>query len=188
VGERRAAGFAIAVSTGGPPALARLLKGLPPTLSYPVLVAQHIAAGFTNGLASWLATQTPLKVRVAEGGELAEPGTVWLAKDRTDMVLHEGGRLRIQANPGGVCPNGDRLLRSVAERLGKSGAGAVLTGMGADGAQGLLAMRRAGALTFVQEGGSCAVDGMPAAAMAMGAAEGRLTLDELGFVMAQLGR
>jgi two-component system chemotaxis response regulator CheB len=64
----------------------------------------------------------------------------------------------------------------------------VLTGMGADGAQGLLAMKKAGALTFAQESSSCAVDGMPASAMALGAAEHRLTLEELNFVMAELGR
>jgi two-component system chemotaxis response regulator CheB len=188
VGARRIAIFAIAVSTGGPPALAKLMKGLSPSLSYPIVVVQHIAAGFTNGLANWLATQTPLKVKVAEGGELAAPGTIWLAKDRSDIVLHEGGRLRILPNLGGVCPNGDRLLSSVAERYGKEGAGAVLTGMGADGAQGLLAMKKAGALTFAQESSSCVVDGMPASAVALGAAEQRLTLEELNFVMAELGR
>ena len=188
LGERKINAFAIAVSTGGPPALARLLKGLPPTQGYPVRVAQHIAPGFTGGLANWLGTQTALKVRMAEGGETASPGTVWLARDRTDMTLHDGGRLRIVPNAGGVCPNGDRLLESVATRLGKASAGAVLTGMGADGAKGLLAMKQAGALTFAQDAGSCVVDGMPAAAVAQGGADTRLTLEELGFVMAELGR
>jgi two-component system chemotaxis response regulator CheB len=188
LGGRKVQAFGIAVSTGGPPALASLLKGLAPTLSYPVLVAQHIAPGFTNGLASWLATQTALKVKVAEGGETAEPGTVWLARDRHDLLLQDGARLRVVANPGGVCPNGDRLLASVAERMGKDAAGAVLTGMGSDGAKGLLAMKQAGALTFAQDSNSCAVDGMPASAVALGGAEARLTLEELSFVMAELGR
>jgi len=76
------------------------------------------------------------------------------------MVLHEGGRLRIQANPGGVCPNGDRLLRSVAERLGKSGLGPCSPAWGGRG-PGLAGHAQGGALTFVQEGGSCAVDGCP---------------------------
>ena len=188
LGWRKVGVFAIVVSTGGPPALARLLRDLPPTLSYPVLVAQHIAAGFTQGLARWLATQTALPVRVAEGGEVAAPGSVWLPQDRTDLLLHEGGRLRLLPNPGGVCPNGDRLLASVAQRRGKEAAGAVLTGMGSDGAQGLLALRQAGGLTFAQDSASCVVDGMPAAAAALGGVDGRLTVEELGFVMAELGR
>lgn len=188
LGWRKVSVFAIVVSTGGPPALARLLRDLPPTLSYPVLVAQHIAAGFTQGLARWLATQTALPVRVAQDGDVAAPGTVWLAQDRTDLLLHEGGRLRLLPNPGGLCPNGDRLLASVAQRRGKEAAGAVLTGMGSDGAQGLLALRQAGGLTFAQDSASCVVDGMPAAAAALGGADGRLTVEELGFVMAELGR
>jgi len=186
--RHKVAAFGIAVSTGGPPALAQLLKGLKPGLSYPVLVAQHIAPGFTPGLARWLAGQTQLDVRLAEGGEIPAPGVVWLAKDRTDLVLAGDGSLTTPANPAGLCPNGDRLLGSLASHLGANSAGAVLTGMGADGAQGLLAMKRAGALTFAQDHASCVVDGMPAAAVAAGGTEQRLNLEELGFVMAELGR
>jgi two-component system chemotaxis response regulator CheB len=184
----RVAAFGIAVSTGGPPALAQLLKGLPPSLNYPVLVAQHIAPGFAAGLARWLAGQTQLPVQLAEGGEVPTPGVVWLAKDRTDLVLTGDGRLAAAPNPHGLCPNGDRLLASLASLLGRNCAGAVLTGMGADGAQGLLAMKRVGALTFAQDSASCVVDGMPSAAVAAGGAELRLNLEELGFVMAELGR
>ncbi|HXB97010.1 MAG TPA: chemotaxis protein CheB [bacterium] len=184
----RVAAFGIAVSTGGPPALAQLLKGLDPGLSYPVLVAQHIAPGFAPGLARWLAGQTRLPVRLAAGGEIPAPGVVWLAADRTDLVLTGDGRLGASPNAQGLCPNGDRLLASLASLLGRNCAGAVLTGMGADGAQGLLAMKRAGALTFAQDSASCVVDGMPAAAVAAGGTELRLSLEELGFVMAELGR
>jgi two-component system chemotaxis response regulator CheB len=184
----RVAAFGIAVSTGGPPALAQLLKSLAPSLNYPVLVAQHIAPGFAPGLARWLAGQTQLPVRLAEGGELPTPGVVWLAKDRTDLVLTGDGRLCAAPNGQGLCPNGDRLLSSLASLLGRNCAGAVLTGMGADGAEGLLAMKRAGALTFAQDSASCVVDGMPAAAVAAGGTELRLSLEELGFVMAELGR
>ena len=97
----RVAAFGIAVSTGGPPALAQLLKSLAPSLNYPVLVAQHIAPGFAPGLARWLAGQTQLPVRLAESGELPTPGVVWLAKDRTDLVLTGDGRLC-------AAPNGQR--------------------------------------------------------------------------------
>jgi two-component system chemotaxis response regulator CheB len=188
LGRRRVAAFGIAVSTGGPPALAQLLRNLAPGLRYPVLVAQHIAPGFAPGLARWLATQTKLEVRLAEGGETPAPGVVWLAKDRTDLVVADNGRLAAVLNPNGLCPNGDRLLGSLAAQYGRDCAGAVLTGMGADGARGLLAMKKAGALTFAQDGPSCVVDGMPAEAAALGGTDQRLSLEELGFVMAELGR
>jgi two-component system chemotaxis response regulator CheB len=113
---------------------------------------------------------------------------VWLPTDRSDIFLREDGRIGTARNPAGLCPNGDRLLASLAARHGRDCAGAVLTGMGADGAQGLLAMKKAGALTFAQDSASCVVDGMPAAAVAAGGAELRLNLEELGFVMAELGR
>jgi two-component system chemotaxis response regulator CheB len=187
VSRRALQAFGIVASTGGPPALAGVLRELETGLPFPVLVALHIAQGFTPGLARWLGTQTGLPVRVAEGGEEAAPGTVWLPRDGHDLLWHQG-RLRVLPNAGGVCPNGDRLLKSLAVQLGKEAAGAVLTGMGADGAQGLLELRQAGGLTLVQDAASCVVDGMPSAAVAKGAAELRLRPEEIGFCIAELGR
>jgi two-component system chemotaxis response regulator CheB len=186
--RRRVDGFAITASTGGPPVLAALLKDLPSDLPFSVLVAQHIAPGFTEGMVRWLGTQTRLLVKVAQGGERPGQGTVWLPKDGMDLLWHVSGRLHVTANPGGPCPNGDRLLSSVAEALGAQAGGAVLTGMGRDGAGGLLAMRKAGALTLAQDAASCAVDGMPAAAAALGGVEHRLSPEEMGFCIAELGR
>jgi two-component system chemotaxis response regulator CheB len=187
VTARSVAALGIVSSTGGPPALAALLGDVSPSLPFPILVAQHIAPGFTEGLARWLGTQTGLAVRVASGGETADPGTVWLAKDRNDL-LWRAGRLRVVPNDGGVCPNGDRLLASLAMELGPRAAGAVLTGMGSDGAEGLLRLRACGGLTFAQDAASCVVDGMPARAVALGATQQRLTLEELCFCVSELGR
>lgn len=185
--RRELAALGIASSTGGPPALAQLLKDVPGDLPFPILVAQHIAPGFTEGLARWLGTQTALKVKVAIGGELASPGTVWLPRDHNDL-LWSAGRLRVSPNPGGVCPSGDRLLESLGAQLGPRAAGAVLTGMGSDGAAGLAELRRAGGLTYAQDSASCVVDGMPAAAVAKGGTDQRLTLEEMGFCINELGR
>jgi two-component system chemotaxis response regulator CheB len=185
---RKLRAFGIAASTGGPPALADLLKPLGAGLPFPVLIAQHIAPGFMPGLARWLQTQTALTVRLAEGGELPLPGEVWMPRDGADLQWAPGGRLRVLASPGGVCPSGDRLLASLAEQLGADAAAAVLTGMGQDGAEGLVAVKRAGGLTFAQDAASCVVDGMPAAAVALGGAEQRLTPLEIGFCVMELGR
>ena len=186
--KRTLRAFGIAASTGGPPALAELLKPLPQSLPFPILIAQHIAAGFVPGLARWLKTQTVLDVRVAEGGELPQGGQVWLPSDGSDLVVGPGGRLKLMANGGGVCPNADHLLNSMALELGAEAGAAVLTGMGQDGAEGLLAMKKAGALTLAQDSASCVVDGMPAAAVAKGAAEQRLNPQEIGFCVMELGR
>jgi two-component system chemotaxis response regulator CheB len=180
--------FGIVASTGGPPALAELLKPLPAALPFPVLIAQHIAPGFMPGLVRWMQTQTALKLCMAEGGESPKPGEVWMPRDGADLQWGPGDRLRVTNNPGGVCPNGDLLLLSLAKHLGPESGGAVLTGMGQDGAEGLWSMKQAGALTFAQDPGSCVVDGMPAAAVARGGAQQRLTPQEIGFCVMELGR
>jgi two-component system chemotaxis response regulator CheB len=186
--KRRLKVFGIAASTGGPPALAELLKPLPADLAFPILIAQHIAPGFMPGLARWLQTQTSLKVRLAEGNEMPQAGEVWMPRDGADLRWGPGGRLKVTPNLGGVCPNGDLLLASLASLLGAEAGAAVLTGMGADGAEGLWAMKQAGAMTFAQDAASCVVDGMPAAAVARGGAEQRLTPQEIGFCVIELGR
>lgn len=184
--HRRISAFGIASSTGGPPALGNLFKDLPPSLPFPILVAQHIAPGFTDGLVRWLGTQTKLKVRVAQGGETPEAGTIYLSLDRHDL-LWNAGKLKTVPTTGGVCPCGDRLLESMGV-LGRQVGGAVLTGMGADGAYGLFKMKESGGLTYAQDAASCVVDGMPAAAVARGATDQRLTLEELCFCITELGR
>ena len=141
------------------------------------------------GLARWLQTpDSSLKVRLAEGGELPQAGEVWMPRDGADLLWAPGGRLRIQASPGGVCPSGDRLLSSLAEQLAADAGAAVLTGMGRDGAEGLLAIKRAGGLTFAQDAASCVVDGMPAASVDLGGADQRVNPQEIGFCVMELGR
>jgi two-component system chemotaxis response regulator CheB len=183
---RRAEAVGIAASTGGPPALARLLGRLPRTLPLSVLIAQHIADGFTDGLQRWLATVSPLPVRAARDGEVCEPGVVYLAPDGRDLSLGPDRRLRTPPATGPHRPSCDLLLRSLAESLGPAAAGVVLTGMGDDGAQGLLALRQAGGCCLAQDEHSCVVFGMPQAARDLGAAELLLPLDDLAARIVEL--
>ncbi len=162
--------FAIVASTGGPSAIARILRALPPTLAFPVLVVQHITDGFAAGLARWLNSVCALPVARAEDGVECQPGHVYVAPDglHLEMTPARAGRLRARLVPGngGHVPSGDRLLHSLARALGPRAGAVVLTGMGEDGADGLLAVRRAGGLAWAQDEASSTVYGMPRAALA----------------------
>ena len=185
-GSVRVRGIGIVASTGGPPALAVVLRALPADLSASVLVAQHIASGFSAGLTRWLREISSLPVQEAVDGELAQPGRVYFPPDRCDLELTADGRLRTPRSDGLHCPSGNRLLHSLARSLGARAAGVVMTGMGDDGAQGLLAIRQAGGPAFAQDEATSIVFGMPAAARACGAAETLLPLEDIAPMLAGL--
>jgi two-component system chemotaxis response regulator CheB len=167
----RGAVIGICASTGGPHALATVLSGIPAGFAVPILVVQHIGAGFSEGLAEWLDGAVPLPVRLAEHGASALPG-VSLAPDGADLVLGAQGVLRLdRTTPAGLHrPSGDALLRSIAHHAQSAGVAVVLTGMGRDGAEGLVAVREAGGLTIAQDEVTSAVYGMPREAAKRGAA------------------
>jgi two-component system, chemotaxis family, protein-glutamate methylesterase/glutaminase len=175
----------IVASTGGPPALAAVLRSLPGDLSAPVLVAQHIAVGFTTGLVRWLADVSPLRIEAAKDGANALPGHCYLAPDECDLEI-DGGVLLTPRSNGVHCPSGNRLLLSLARFYGSRAVGVVLTGMGDDGAQGLLAIRHAGGATFAQDEETCVVFGMPNAARACGGTDTLLPLGAIGPRLADL--
>lgn len=156
--------WGIAASTGGPPVLASILAEMPADLRVPVFIAQHMAEGFGAGLVRWLDGETPLRVVIASDGLSAQKGTVYLAPDGRDLVVQRDGRIETPRSPGGHCPSGDRLLRSLSTSYASRAGGVVLTGMGEDGARGLLAIRAVGGLTFAQDEASSVVFGMPRAA------------------------
>jgi len=172
-GERRIRLVAIGASTGGPPAVAQILKGLPADLGFPILFVQHIAAGFAAGLVEWLRQVTPLSVKLAEPDETVKPGTVYVATDGEQMGITRQGRIRISHEPAadGFCPSVSYLFESAAEAYGRAALGILLTGMGRDGAAGLRRLRDTGALTIVQDEESSVVFGMPQEAIRLGAAE-----------------
>lgn len=169
----------IVASTGGPPALAQVLGALPPDLPVPLLLAQHIAHGFLPGLVRWFQGICALRIHVGSNGELLRPGGVYLPPDGCDIELDASGRLRTPAGSSLHVPSGNRLLHSLARVYGNRAAGFVLTGMGDDGAQGLLALRNAGGATFAQDEHSSVVFGMPEAAQVAGAAREVLSLEHI---------
>ena len=171
----------IASSTGGPDALKHVLGALPATLSVPVLLVQHIAAGFHAGLAEWLDANVPLKVKLAGDNERLRAGVVYLAGGDAHLTVRSGGITRFdhRGPVGSHKPSANVLFSSMAKTYGENAAGVVMTGMGADGADGLLEMRQAGALTFAQDQASSIVYGMPKEAMSRGAARQQLALHDI---------
>ena len=173
---------AIGASTGGVEALFSLLGALPADCP-PILVVQHMPRGFTAGFAQHLGRTTRVRVVEAANGMPVEAGTVYIAPGGdTHMELAGGASPRIRLVGGdtvsGHRPSVDRLFHSVAASGARS-VGVILTGMGADGAEGLLAMRRAGARTLGQSAPSCVVYGMPRAAFELGAVEKEMSLTAL---------
>lgn len=182
----RISAVGIVASTGGPPALAQILAELPAGLGAPILIAQHMAEGFTPGLVRWLASVGPVKVRVAEEGEYPQAGCAYLPRDGHDLYVDSSGRLRASPSAGGHCPSGDVLLTSLATVYGNRAAGIVLTGMGDDGALGLARLRQAGGATYAQDQATSVVYGMPQAAWVAGAAESQVALAAVSGVVREL--
>ena len=164
---------AIGASTGGPPALASILKGLDGSFPWPILIVQHMAQGFIEGFAEWLDSETGLKVVVARHGMKLEKGKVFICPDNVHMGVRTGGRIFLSdSSPiGGHRPSVTFLMRTVAEDFGRNSIGVLLTGMGRDGADGLKEIRESGGITMAQDEESCVVFGMPGAAVEIGAAE-----------------
>ena len=178
---RRAARLvAIGASTGGPQALATILSSLPKAFTLPVVVVQHVDAEFVPGLVRWLADQVDRPVRIAEPGPIAA-GEVVVAGHNRHLVVEGADRLAYRDEPSDVAhrPSVDVLFRSLAELRGGCGIATLLTGMGRDGAEGLLALRRAGWCTIAQDRGSSVVWGMPGTAVQLGAACDVLPLSEI---------
>ena len=177
--ERAASAIGMCASTGGPQALATILQALPASFEVPILVVQHMTAGFTEGLVQWLADCIPLPVRMAEEGVAPETG-VWVAPEDVDLRLDGAGRLALDATtpPRPHRPSADVLLESLAESAGRKAVAVVLTGMGRDGGAGVTAIRDAGGLTIAQDEQTSIVFGMPKAAVE-GGAELVLPLNEI---------
>jgi two-component system chemotaxis response regulator CheB len=172
---------AVATSTGGPAALARVLADLPGDFPAPILVVQHITAGFTTGLADWLDSVCDLRVKVAEPGEALAPSTVYLAPDNHHLGVAGRAAIAVAGAPpvGGFRPSGTYLFESVARSFGGAAVAVILTGMGEDGVQGLRAVRRAGGRVIAQDEKTSVVFGMPGAAVAAGLADQVLPLDAI---------
>jgi len=179
----------IGASLGGPRALAALLRGLSGEFPAPILVVQHIADGFTEGLAAWLDTETPLRVREARDGDPLRPGQVLVAPTGFHLMV-EAGMARLSDAPAvdTFRPSVTPLFVSAAEAYARRACGVVLTGMGRDGADGVRRLKKAGGHVIAQDEGTSAVFGMPRAAIETGAVDQVLPLDEIPRALAELVR
>jgi two-component system chemotaxis response regulator CheB len=161
---------ALAASTGGPPALATVMAGLR-GVGAPVLIVQHIHPNFIDEFAAWMRRVAPMPVNVARDGERLLPDVAYVAPGGTHLRVSSDLRAVLDAKPETVHrPSANELFFSLARLSHTKVIGALLTGMGEDGAEGLLAIRSAGGFTVAQDARTSAVHGMPAAAVRLGAA------------------
>lgn len=181
---------AIGASTGGPPVLQSILAALPREYPLPILIVQHMTAGFIQGFCEWLAMGSALTVRVACDWELLRPGHVYLAPDDAHMKVGWGNRIVLsQEEPeNGLRPAVSCLFRSVAEVYGGASVAGLLTGMGRDGAQELRLLRDKGALTFAQDRESSVVHGMPGEAIRLDAATLILPPDKIAALLIHVAK
>ena len=170
--------LAIGASTGGPKAVMRLLKALPAGFPGAVFVVQHIAHGFARGFAKWLDRECALPVGIARDGANVVPGQALVAPDGSHLTL-EDGVIRLTDTPPVNCcrPSIDVFFGSLARQRCDQVVAVLLTGMGKDGALGMLRVKEAGGTTIVQDEPSCAVFGMPKAAITLDAAGRIVPLD-----------
>ncbi len=180
---------ALGASTGGPGAVLKVFRALPVPFPLPILLVLHIGHPFGALFAEWLDGLGPHRVGIAEDGQrLSElQGRVAVAPPEQHLELRRG-RLRLTSDPErhSCRPSVDTLFDSLAEELGAKAIGCLLTGMGKDGAEGLLRMRQSGAFTIAQDEATSAVYGMPREAVARGAACRICPLDEIGPVIGQM--
>ncbi|NEQ38381.1 MAG: chemotaxis-specific protein-glutamate methyltransferase CheB [Okeania sp. SIO3I5] len=173
--------LAIGASTGGPQALKTILNNLPSTFPIPIICVQHISNGFLNGLINWLASVCQLPVKIAISGELPQAGTIYFPPERHHLELDNRGKFVCSKTPaiGGHCPSITVTFNSVANFYGSFSAGVLLTGMGRDGADGMQAIAQAGGLTIAQDEASSIIFGMPKEAIALGAAQYILSINDI---------
>ncbi|MGH9586201.1 MAG: protein-glutamate methylesterase/protein-glutamine glutaminase [Acidobacteriaceae bacterium] len=188
-GFRQDAIIAIGASTGGTEAIREVLMEMPADTP-PIVITQHIPQAFSAAFAGRLNQLCAMEVREARDGDDARPGLALVAPGNYHMLLRRAGtgfRVQVQDGPQ-VCyqrPSVDVLFASVAESAKDRAVGALLTGMGSDGAQGLLRMKRAGARTIAQNEESCVVYGMPREAVKLGAADQVMALSEIPQALLQ---
>jgi two-component system, chemotaxis family, protein-glutamate methylesterase/glutaminase len=178
----------IGASTGGPQALRCVLASMPADFGAAVVIVQHMSGGFLPGLVSWLDDLVPLPVQLGHEGALVDVGTVTVVPGGADSLLSPS--MRLSTRPPSVgqvhVPSVDATFLSVADAIGSSAIGVLLTGMGRDGVAGLTAMHAKGAATIAQDEATSAIFGMPGAAAAAGCVDRLLPLSDVGPAIVSL--
>jgi two-component system, chemotaxis family, protein-glutamate methylesterase/glutaminase len=181
--------IAIGASTGGPQAIHKIITALPQNFPIPIICAQHIGDGFLTGLISWLNEDSQLTVKIAQIGETPAPRTVYFAPEKAHLEFDAQGKF-IYSNftsATGTCPSIDALFRAVARVYGRASASILLTGMGTDGVAGMQAISAAGGTTIAQDEQSCLVFGMSKLAIAAGAVQQSLGIQDIApFLMTKV--
>lgn len=179
----------LCTSTGGPPVLIEILSALPRPFSVPILLVQHITQGFEESFATWLSQRTGQPAAMATNGQRLGPGT-WLAPTGNHLTLGNSKFIALlPQKPADIhCPSGNPLFASLAKHLGTKAAGVLLTGMGDDGAKGLLALKQAGGTTIIQDEASSFIWGMPKAGKELQAARYELNPREIARLMTDMNR
>lgn len=178
----------IGASLGGPQALIVILSQLSSDFPVPIFLVQHISYGFVEEFVKWLSCFTPLKVQLAQDQTIAYPGHVYIAPDNYQMEVAKGNLIQLVDSPGnkGIKPSIGHLFQSMAETYGPHSIGVLLTGMGNDGAEELLTMKKQGAITIAQDRESSLMFGMPHEAILIGAADYVIPLQEIAGTLKQL--
>jgi two-component system chemotaxis response regulator CheB len=179
---------AIGASTGGPLALQTLLCGLPKDFPLPVLIVQHMTAGFVQGFVEWLGRSSGFPVSVAQDAQVLLPGHAYVAPDDFHMGVRPGKRILLSSDPkrNELRPSVSFLFGSVAQVFGANVVGILLTGMGRDGADELKRLKDAGAITVAQDKDSSVVHGMPGEAIQIGAAQHILSPPDMARTLAMM--
>ncbi len=178
--------IAIGASLGGPLALTKILSSLEPDFPVPILIVQHIAAGFTQGFVQWLQDCTRLPVHLGRDCQPIVAGNVYVAPAGAHMEVEKNRTIHLRKENDSLMPSVAKLFASMAKVYGPSGIGVILTGMGRDGAEELLLMRNKGALTLAQDRDSCVMFGMPQVAIALEAVDQTLPLDDIAEALKTL--
>jgi two-component system, chemotaxis family, protein-glutamate methylesterase/glutaminase len=179
---------AVGASVGGPPVLQAILSRLPPAFPVPLLIVQHMAPGFLQGMVDWLAQTSGLPLHLARSGEAPLPGNAYFAPDGCNMGVAGNRTIVLSGSEAQsrLQPTVSHLFRSVATVYGRNAVGVLLTGMGRDGAAELKTMREKGAVTIIQDQASSVVFGMPGAAFALDAADCVLPPEEIARALQTL--
>jgi two-component system chemotaxis response regulator CheB len=181
----------IGASAGGPSALCEVIGKLPPDYPIPVVIVQHMPDEFMAGLVRWLGGQVRLPVELAEEGQILSRGRVYVAPGGSHLTVARYGRrlvaqLREDTGTEAYCPSVNVLFKSAALACGAECVGVILSGMGDDGAAGMMALREAGAATLAQDQATCTVFGMPGAAIERGAVQTILPLGDIPTTLIRL--
>ncbi len=179
---------AIGVSSGGPQTLPVVFSKITDNFPAPILVVQHIAPGFIDGLVSWLQKMLQIPVLIARHDEPLRPGHIYFAPDKFQFGISEKRKIFLKNGeaPRGFCPSVSHLFNSVADNFGSSALGIILTGMGNDGTAELKRMHDLGATTIAQSKESSLIYGMPGVAAQIGAASHILSDEEISLLLAKI--